>query len=165
MITELTAELAREHLKYNPLTGQLFWRVARQGRTISKPVGNLNGHGYLLFGFSRKIYSTHRVIWLIVYGHYPDEDLDHINGNRADNRLSNLREASRAMNLHNCEKQKNNTTGYKGVFYYKNIGKFWAQIHSQGRRYYLGKFDCAESAHAAYVKKDRELHGQFARLP
>jgi len=90
--------------------------------------------------------------------------VDHINGDKMDNRKSNLRICTHADNIKNTKMKINNTSGYKGVYYYKNTNKWKAQIGINNKRIALGYFNTAEEAYAAYCKAAKELHGEFARL-
>jgi hypothetical protein len=88
--------------------------------------------------------------------------VDHINGNNVDNRRSNLRICTRMQNGCDRGAQRNNTTGYKGVTFRKESGKFMAQISSDGKRKYLGLYSTPQEAHAAYCVAALELHGEFS---
>lgn len=92
-----------------------------------------------------KSYREHRLIWLLMYGYMPEQDIDHINGVRDDNRLANLRECSRSFNLLNAVGRANNSTGHKGVSLQKN-GKYHAYINVNGKRNNIGYFDDLEVA-------------------
>src|SRR5690242_11158228 len=114
-------------------------------------------------------YYAHRLAWFYVYQVWPKDEIDHINRIPDDNRILNLREANRIENMRNIATPKHNTTGFKGVTRHKFYpGKFMAQISSttelkRRKTKYLGIFDTAEEAHAAYVAASRELHGEFGR--
>ena len=89
---------------------------------------------------------------------------DHINGNGLDNRRKNLRVCTHQENVINSRKQKNNTSGYKGVGWEKRRKKWIARITKSGKNKYLGQFDTAKQAYAAYCEAAKELHKDFARL-
>jgi hypothetical protein len=97
-------------------------------------------------------------------GSWPKNHLDHINGARADNRFTNLREASPAQNRHNSRAPRTNITGLKGASWNKRDRKWVSEIRANGKRIYLGYFDRAEDAHAAYVGAATLFHGDFARF-
>jgi hypothetical protein len=91
-------------------------------------------------------------------------EVDHINGNKLDNRRANLRNCTRSENARNCSVRSDNTSGYKGVFWHKQHGKWSARIKLNGKRHHLGDFDTPTEAGAAYDKAAHEMHGEFARL-
>lgn len=105
---------------------------------------------------------AHRLAWALHFGRWPDQAIDHINGDRTDNRIANLRLATVAENTRNGKRRSTNTSGYKGVSLTEN-GQWRATIVAGGRQSYLGRFSTAEDAHAAYVKAASRLHGEFAR--
>jgi len=90
--------------------------------------------------------------------------VDHINGNRLDNRLINLRLCDYSQNQYNKGLTKANKSGYKGVYWHKTKKKWATNISANKKQYYLGCFDTPEAAYAAYCEKAKELHGEFARL-
>lgn len=92
------------------------------------------------------------------------EFVDHINGNGLDNRRSNLRLATPSQNSRNSKKPITNTSGYKGVTFCKNTGKWVGQIKENNKNHYLGSYDTPEEAYKAYCIAARELHGDFANL-
>lgn len=105
----------------------------------------------------------HRIAWYMATGIDPiDFELDHANGDKTDNRISNLRRATRADNNRNQPKQKNNTSGYKGVSWNKTYSKWVAYIGVDWKRQHLGYFDTLEDAHTAYKEAANRLHGSFA---
>jgi hypothetical protein len=159
---------------YDAETGLLTRKVSASGRW-GKPQYNAkagdvidatDSDGYLHTTIKGKRHKVHRIIWLMVTGYLPVNYLDHINGNRADNRLSNLREATHSENLCNRGKSKNNSTGFKGVFFERNSSKnpYMARIGIGGKPIYLGHFPTPELAYEAYCKKATELHGEFAKF-
>lgn len=152
----ISARKAAEFLKYNPATGELVWRDS--GRVA----GSRHIHGYRYLTLSGKQYKTHTICWLLYYGRPPKDQIDHKNGIRDDNRIENLREATASQNQFNKGIQKNNTTGFKGVCFRPGRG-YVASIRKYYKRHYLGCFDTAEKAHAAYVNAATNLHGEFAR--
>ncbi len=149
----LTLDAARERLAYDPDTGAFYRNKTR------KTVGYLSHKGYIRIDIGKNWYSGHRLAWLMTHGEWPTEQVDHINGNRADNRIENLRLADRNINAQNQrEASAGCASGFLGVY---PVGNRWkAQIrHPIERRIvYLGHFDTREEAHEAYVSKKRELH-------
>jgi hypothetical protein len=110
----------------------------------------------------RKNYSAHRLAWLYVYGEWPSDQIDHINRNRSDNRIANLRIATPTQNQANRSVCKRNTTGFKGVTVDPRTGRFRAKIRVNGKRTHIGVFDSAEEAGAAYVAASRRVYGDFS---
>lgn len=127
-------------------------------------VGSNVGKGHLAVNVYGRLHKIHRVIWLMVTGDLPKEQIDHINGNGSDNRWVNLREATNAENCRNRGKNVNNKTGFKGVSYSgKKTNPYRALIGFNGKLIHLGLFPTAELAHEAYWNKAKELHGKFAK--
>lgn len=155
----LTQNKVKELLDYRPKTGDLIWRVeCGKNKMTGKIAGCLcKHHGYCNIKIDGKLYRAHRLIWLYVYGAWPIGDIDHVNGVRHDNRLSNLREATRSQNAQNQRKPRvTNTSSYLGVSAHK--GKWMAQIQVNGKKHYIGCYSTPEAAHVAYLVKKRELH-------
>jgi len=158
----LTADELRRIAHYDPETGEFTWlqnRVrAKAGTKARRGVGR-----YVEMRINSQLYLAHRLAWLYVHGEFPKGHIDHINCNEADNRLVNLREATHRQNLCNRGKNKNNTSGYKGVC---QLGpdKYKANIKENGRTKHLGIFDNPVSAHEAYSAAAHRLHGDFARV-
>ena len=155
-------EIVKAVLDFDPLTGDLIWRRRFQspqwsGRYAGKPAGSLTRNGYVEISFDGISYLAHRLAWLIAHGEAPDE-IDHVNGNRSDNRITNLRKATRLQNKQNLKTYATNTTGLAGVTYHRPRRRYMAQITHQNQHYYLGLFDTAEEAHAAYLEAKARLH-------
>jgi HNH endonuclease/AP2 domain len=153
-------------LRYEPDTGKFFWRVdiGRWGRIkAGSRADSDRGDRYRRVHIGRRHYLGHRLAWLLARGTLPKGEIDHINGDPADNRLSNLRLATHAQNLMNSGKRINNTSGFKGVSR-DHSTRFRATIWLGGKQRYLGSFVTREEAYTAYCKAAQELHGEFARL-
>lgn len=147
---ELTAEYLRSILHYDPATGIFTWKVRTANQVKAGDVaGSLDGHGYLQIKLQSRHYQAHRLAWLYVYGEWPKLSIDHINRNRADNRISNLRDVSHKQNLQNTSKYSNNTSGHPGVSWNKRDSKWQAQIMHNYKHIYLGYFSILEEAIAA----------------
>lgn len=113
---KLTQKRIKELLDYNPETGLLTWKVNRRGSAKAGDViKSVNGEGYVQLTIDSKQYLAHRVIWLWNYGYFPENQVDHINRIKVDNRLCNLREVSRSCNNYNSCVSTRNRTGVKGV--------------------------------------------------
>jgi len=155
------AEL-KKLLSYDPKTGVFRWRKTGKGRNADRIAGNTNNHGYRALCIRGKRYQAHRLAWLYVHGVWPAGDLDHRNGVRDDNRIKNLRQATRSQNMQNKSLQANNTSGYKGVCWNIGMKKWQANIRLHGKRKFLGYFSNIEDAASAYASAASELHGEFA---
>lgn len=119
-------------IKYNHITGEMFWiKNTTVRNVIGMRVGNKAKNGYMECSISGKRYHLHRLAWLLYYGSFPDEQIDHINMDRSDNRIANLRQASACENQQNRTKQSNNTSGVKGVCWDKNSNRWKARVYAQ----------------------------------
>lgn len=159
----LTATRLREVLEYCPNTGVFRWRVARKHCAVGAVAGRIDVHGYMRIGIDGQRYRAARLAWLYMTGEWPAADIDHVNCAKADDRWANLRAATRSENLGNCPLRRDNTTGFKGVTFDKQSGKYQAQIRFQHRSRTIGRFDTAEQAHAAYMAAATAAFGEFAR--
>ena len=163
-------------LSYSPDNGNLVWRErpanmfrdpkqanAWNGRFAGKHAGRLHPKGYIHIGVAHKVYQAHHLAWAIYYGeHVPSGmQIDHINCDPADNRISNLRLATSAQNKCNRRAQKNKTSQYKGVSFVKSSGRWAAYIKWDGNQKNLGTFSTEEEAYAAYCDAAKKLHGDF----
>lgn len=154
---ELTAETLRELLSYDPITGEFRWRVTKSAQAKIGTIAGCESHGYRQIGIFRKPYKSARLAWLYVYGEWPKHDIDHINGIRDDNRISNLRDVTRLVNCQNRRIAKSGSwAGLLGVS--KNKKRWSAKIRAGGRQICIGTFDTPEQAHEAYILAKRELH-------
>lgn len=113
---------------------------------------------------NRKLYKAHRIIWVLMFGEIPSGMcIDHVDGDPFNNKASNLRLATCAQNAMNRGPQKNNTSGYKGVMFFKRDKKWHAQITVGGKKKHLGYFDTPQLASEAYTNAEKTLFGSFAR--
>jgi hypothetical protein len=122
----LTAEKLRSRLHYCPDTGEWSRLVKMSNRPIGSPVGSLKPSGYLLLDVDGHRYRSHRLVWLYMTGAWPVGEIDHRNTVRSDNRWENLRLASEQQNQANSSKPRDNTSGFKGVYWNKQQSK-WAE--------------------------------------
>lgn len=160
----LTAERLRELLHYDPETGIFRWKVARGRKAPAGSVaGSLESKGYNQIKIDGRTYMAHRLSWLYFMERWPTDQIDHINGEKADNRFANLREATGAENSHNRRIPRHNTSGVKGVSFDKRYGKWRAELQWDGKSHYLGMFNAIEDAAAAVEAARRLHHGAFAR--
>lgn len=158
----ITAERLRELLHYDPETGIFTRRIPSGGRNWKKfpagsRVGSLTKLGYVEAGVDGESYLLHRLAILYTMSRWPLDQVDHINGKRADNRWSNLREVDNTTNIENrWRPNKNNRSGFLGVHF--ESGKWVAQITVMRECIFIGRFGTPEEAHAAYITKKREVH-------
>ena len=156
---ELTAERVRELLNYDPETGIFTWRVSRGGVVAGAIAGANNGKGYLRIVIDNRKYRAHRLAWLMTFGEWPDDQIDHMDGDKLNNRIVNLRECSNSKNHQNLGgAYSNNAIGVLGVYYFKKSKKWRAQITHDKKQHHLGSFETPEQAHEAYCLAKRELH-------
>lgn len=159
----IRADRLRELLHYDPISGELTWKKIRNGvrRSVA---GYVNKLGYRMIGIDMGYYQAHQLAWLHYYGEWPLQHLDHKDGNPSNNAITNLRLATRSQNMANQKKSTRNTSGFKGVTFYRRTQKWRAQIKSRGKQVMIGDFRTPEEAHAAYGRAAAEVHGEFARV-
>jgi len=152
----MTQKQAKKIWKYNPETGELTWKVARGNAKPGGKAGNPDKRGYLRVQYKGKKYLVHRLAWLIVHGYLPENQVDHIDRDPSNNRLSNLREVTASCNMKNASKLSNNTSGVTGVHLFKKTGQWTAFIRVNGHLFHLGLFSDFREAviarHKAEVK-------------
>lgn len=148
----LTQQELMKQLHYDAETGE-FIRIAE--RKVKKTGAELTG--YIRIQVNGKRHMAHRLVWLYIHGVWPLGCVDHINGNRSDNRIENLRDVSPSVNSQNYRNiRRDNTTGFMGVSI--NGSGFQAVIRVNGKRYGLGTYKTAEQAHRVYVEAKRKMH-------
>lgn len=162
-------DVLRQLLRYEHDTGKLFWRWRDD---ISFPCNSrfagkeaftsLDRGGYGKGVICGRTHQTHRVVWAIFHGEWPEHEVDHINGVRSDNRITNLRNATASQNQWNKVLQKNNTSGVKGVSWHTSNKKWRASITKHGKLTHLGLFDDIADASAAYAAASIKMHGEFS---
>ena len=155
----------REWLSYDPDTGLFKWLKTSASKALA---GNIAGYrtdkrGYIRIGlFGQRIFA-HRLAWFFHYGAWPEQDIDHVNGNPSDNRIANLREATPSQNGYNKGPHSNNKSGYKGVCWAPREKLWRATINLKTRQIGLGYFQIKEDAAAAYRTAAEKYQGEFAR--
>ena len=154
-MAHLDYERIQAVLQYDPLTGS-FSR-----KTGKRKIGWL-AHGYINIGIDGQKFRAHRLAWILMTGAWPDLCIDHINGDRADNRWENLRLATSSQNQQNRHTRKDSRVGLKGVTEFRDRWK--AQIKIGGRQTHLGMFESKEDAHLAYQKAALRCFGEYARF-
>lgn len=159
MKPDITAQRLRDVLSYDPESGNFTWIVKLNPRAPIGRVVSTVSDGYIVVSIDGKLYRAHRLAWLYVYGKWPDNLIDHVNGNRSDNRIENLRDVSKSVNAQNLKKaNSDNRTGLLGVGKVTGSDKFMARIHINGRTTYLGCYATPEMAHEAYLAAKRIVH-------
>ncbi len=166
MANALTAERLRELVHYDPETGVFTKRLRHSARwTAGRSLGWIQRRwGYRHIKLDGREYKAHRLAFLYMTGAWPAEGVDHINGQKADNRWANLRDADKSENGQNrVIANPKSTTGFLGA-HLVSPGRWQARITLNRVVHYLGRYDSPEAAHAAYLKAKRELH-PFMRPP
>lgn len=153
-------ERLNELLEYDPETGKIFWKVSRSSARPGKEAGYINVTGYRKMCIDSVEVGTHRVAWALFYGKWPDGCIDHINGNRSDNRIENLRDVDASTNMQNLKQAKANnlSSGLLGAYKVSTSEKWKSQIRIDGKIKHLGTFESAQDAHKAYINAKRNHH-------
>ena len=158
----ITSNHLKTILSYCPETGVFTWLVTRRSHAGKVKPGaiatNVSVHGYARIGIDGERYPAHRLAWLYVYGRWPTKQIDHINRNRLDNRIVNLREATDAENRQNMSLSVTNKSGVKGVSWDKQRKKWYAKITHNYKQISLGMFDDIKDAANAYAEEKQRLH-------
>lgn len=171
--TLLPSEL-RALLAYDASTGELLWRMRRQGtpqwnaRYAGKPaLTATDDRGYRVGEILHSRALAHRVAWAIHHGEWPTAHIDHISGDRTDNRMSNLRLSPGGENARNAQRSTRNKSGVTGVRWYRQVGKWHAQIMVDGRNHHLGFFNGFDEAKAAReaANSTYNYHPNHGRAP
>lgn len=158
----LTADTAKSIWRYEPLTGHFYWLLSpKYDVAIGSKAGWFDGKYYRL-SYKGKRYKCSRVAWLITYGEWPAEQIDHINGIKSDDRIENLRKATNAQNACNALAKSSSYLGLRGIS--KKRYGYQVLLGKNGGTVYVGHFKTIEAATAARDSAARELHGDFARL-
>lgn len=155
----LTLQRARELLSYDPEAGQLRWRVQKGPARVGDLAGGshlVKGYGEVCIDFER--YQTHRLIWFVHFGHWPSGQIDHINGDRSDNRMANLRDVSHAINRQNTRAPTRRRKHGTLLGTQKNHNGWSATICLNYKKHHLGTYRTEAEAHAVYLDAKRRLH-------
>lgn len=141
--------------------GKLIWQIARGRMKPGAIAGRLNPDGYVVVMYKGRAMLAHRLIWLVTYGTWPQDRIDHVNGVHDDNRIENLRVATHSQNIANSKVRRDNAGGVKGATRLPS-GKWQAQIKANKVYRYLGTFENKDDAKAAYERAAKEAFGEFA---
>lgn len=155
-------------IAYDPITGHLTWKADRGKVKAGDPAGSASdSHGYLSVRVNYRSYLAHRLAWFLTHGEFPKNKLDHINGDRHDNRLANLREVSDRDNARNSAMNTKNTSGVVGVSWHAARGKWRANITVGRQQKHLGLFDSFDEAVAVRRQAEAEFdfHPNHGRTP
>jgi hypothetical protein len=174
MSNRISIEELKKLITYEPDTGNLYWIPrgveyfkneqyckiwnSRQANQIIKCVDK---SGYIKTSILGRQYKGHQIAWAIAKGEWPDMCVDHINGIKTDNRICNLRLATKEENMWNSKPQKNNKLGIKGISIDKKSGKYKVSISSHNKKTHIGYFECIELAKLAYSEFADKIHGNF----
>lgn len=181
MNAKLTAEYLRARVSYDPISGIFVWKARTEfmfsngarsaanecaiwnAKHAGITAGHLNkGSGYIVIPINGHLCQAHRLAWLYVHGEIFGY-IDHINLDRADNRIANLRIATPAENNANSPKRRGTSSPFKGVTWHKQCQKWQAAIKVAGKNRHLGLFSTEMAAHAAYCDAAKDAYGQFMR--
>lgn len=153
---KLTREEVIKRLSYNPETGVFSWRDKKYSKKGFNITGGKSRRGYERIGIKGVKYYSHRLAWLYVYGYWPENDIDHIDRDKGNNRINNLREVSRSCNNKNSGNMKNNKSGIKGVCFSRSHKKWQTEITVNGNAKHLGFFEKKiDAAHARFAAEKK----------
>jgi hypothetical protein len=148
----ITQKRLKELLKYDPETGIFEWKVSRGRMSAYTEAGATNVWGYRKIKIFGQLHSAHRLAWVYVYGVMPTGEIDHIDKNKINNRIANLRDVSKSENMMNQKLHSNNTTGHRGICYSYQRDRFCVYV----RRKYYGSYRTLQDAIKA---RDNRLEG------
>lgn len=151
-----------EVLEYNTYTGDFTNKISGIRRVKGSKAGSLTSLGYIRVTIDRKVFMAHRLAWFYCFEEWPTGIIDHIDGNKSNNILNNLRETTETLNKGNTQKQSNNTSGFKGVSFDKESGKFKASIRINRVLKNLGRYATAQEASLVYLQASRLHFGEFS---
>lgn len=159
MKENLSVDYLKERINYNQDVGSFTWSENSDVRFALKTAGYVNDKGYLVVSVHGTRYYAHRLAWAITHGYFPKFMIDHIDGNKLNNKISNLREVTASQNQWNQIKPNSRSkTGYLGVSIDLASQKYVASIRKNKKKIHIGRFECAIDAHNAYLKMKREIH-------
>lgn len=151
-----------ELLEVDTESGVMRWKKRRGSAAKGRIAGSINTCGYRVVVIDGSIFNAHRLIYAVHHKRWPKKEIDHINGDRLDNRISNLREVTHTQNIHNSQIRADNKTGFKGVTFFSRLNKYKAQIVVNKKFYHLGYFDRPGDAAEAYKNASIDLHKEYS---
>lgn len=155
----ISAAELRSLLNYDPDTGVFTWATSAGGVRRGSVAGNKNSNGYMVVGLAGVKYRQHRLAWLYIHGKWPSAMIDHLNGDRSDNRIENLRDASRTINMQNRRAASSlSASGVLGVYFSRRRGGYMASVTTGGKKKRRGPYASIELAAAAYLGLKRKHH-------
>ena len=155
-------KILKQHISYNPATGELCWIKVFTHRRLHVPIQTQDCYGYIVIKFKGRMYKGHRIAWAVMKGRWPTKDIDHKDGVPWNNKWENLRQATRHQNHANSKLAKNNQCKLKGV--HLRGKKYSAAIKVNKCTLYLGTFETPQLAHRAYQIAAKKHFGDFARF-
>jgi len=158
---DLTYERVAEALRYEPDTGRFFWKESRGCAKKGDEAGCWSvpqGITYLVIAIDGKMYKAHRLAYLLMTGHWPKDQIDHRDGNGANNRWENIRAVTSTENVRNT-KRRNNNSGFRGISWDRGTGKWRVRITNKGQRYVRGYFTELEDAILERLEAEAEIWG------
>jgi hypothetical protein len=159
----LNQETLKKYLTYDPETGLFRWKIARGKIKVGEVAGTTNNYGYICIKIFYKKYKAHRLAWLYTYGEFPEDQMDHINRIKNDNRIANLRAVTHTENMKNRSLQSSNTSGHAGVYWIKDRQKQWrVRVKNINYGYFKSKQDAIKKAKEAY--KELGFHENHGRV-
>ena len=160
---DVTPAILRKHFTYNPITGELLWKLPTSKMHKPKDVaGNLDKKGYHVVCIKGQTYFVHRVAWAMMEGKWPTKEIDHIDRNPANNSWDNLRQVTRSQQNQNKGTRASSVSGVTGVRYRANEKRWTARLHLQGKDKWLGSFKTKEAAIDARIKAEQLYYKEFA---
>jgi hypothetical protein len=154
----MDVSLVKLHLEYDPETGIFRTKTNRRNIHVGDVVGSPDKQGYIITTIFKRPIKLHRAAWALVHGAWPNGQIDHIDGDKANNRIENLRVATNAQNKQNISKPASNNSGYLGVSFHRASGKWAANIKTNGKSIYLGLHETPEDASTAYRTAKTNTH-------
>lgn len=159
-MVQLTKELLQDNFLYE--NGSLFWKISKPGLRAGTKAGGINSNGYSAITLNGFRYLEHRLIFLMLKGYLPSF-IDHINLNRLDNRIENLREATKSQNNYNTGLRKDNKTGVKNVSWHKGNNRWVVTVRVNGHKKHIGSFADLELADLVAIEARDKYHKEFAK--